>query len=146
MEVNANTHKIVAVINKNLEHGVALNAIAHMSLGLAARAAKERPQALEEMQFLNFQDKDGGDHAFISALSLIVLRGKSSEIQKLRQNLQAADLLYVDFTHQMTSETYVEQLERSRNTSEADLEYYGVCAFGAKSKLELLTKKFSLWR
>ena len=140
------THKVVAIINKNLEPSIALNAIGHMALGLTARAAKERPEALEEMRFLNYQDKDGGNHAFISALSLIVLRGTSNEIRKLRNEFQAAGILSTDFTNQMTGETYVEQLERSQNTHEAELQYYGICAFGSKDELDILTRKLSLWR
>jgi len=146
VEPKENKHKIVAIINKRLQPGVALNTIAHMALGLTARAAKERPDVLEDLRFLNFRDKDGGDHCFISALSLVVLRGTSNEIRKLRNQFLAAGLLSTNFTNQMTGGTYVEQLERSQNTPEAELEYYGVCAFGTIQELDLLTRKFSLWR
>lgn len=146
MEPAKNKHKIVAIINKQLQPGVALNAIAHLTLGLAARAAKEQPNVLDELRFLNFQDKDGGDHASISALSLVVLRGTSNEIRKLRNHFLAGGLLNTDFTNQMTGGTYIEQLERSQKTPEADLEYYGACVFGRIEELDLLTRKFSLWR
>ena len=105
-----------------------------------------QPEAIDEMRFLNFADKDGGDHPFISALSLIVLRATSNEIRKLRNELNSAGIHSVDFTNQMTGETYVEQLERSRNTAESDLEYYGICAFGLKRDIDPLTRKLSLWR
>jgi hypothetical protein len=146
MKFESTKYKIIAVINKNLQQGVALNTIAHMSLGLLARAVKEKPHVLDEMHFLNFQDMDSSDHPFISALSFIVLRGTSNEIRKLRSQFRAAEILYVDFTNQMTGDTYFEQLERSRNTRESDLEYYGICAFGTKQGLDPLTRKLSLWR
>ena len=46
----------------------------------------------------------------------------------------------------MTVGTYAEQKERTKNTPEAELEYYGVCMFGEKEKLSGLTRKFSLWK
>ena len=46
----------------------------------------------------------------------------------------------------MTVGTYTEQKERTKNTPEEQLEYYGICAFGNKNVISQLTKKFSLWR
>lgn len=46
----------------------------------------------------------------------------------------------------MTVGTYNQQQERTKNTPEKDLEYYGICFFGPKEVLDGLTKKFSLWR
>ncbi len=53
---------------------------------------------------------------------------------------------FVDFTSTMTVGTYAEQIERTKTTPEAELEYYGVCMFGNKESINALTKKFSLWR
>ena len=36
------------------------------------------------------------------------------------------NIKFVDFTNTMTIGTYQEQIERSRQTKEADLEYYGL--------------------
>ena len=41
---------------------------------------------------------------------------------------------------------YQEQIERSKQTKEADLEYYGIAIFGDWEKVSELTKKFSVWR
>ena len=139
-------HKLIAVVNKNLEPGVALNAVAHMALGLSARLAKEQPSVIEDMRFLDYADKDGNSHPFISALSLIVFRATSNEIQKLRAELNNAGIVSTDFHSEMTQGTYLEQLERSRNTPEAGLEYYGLCAVGRREEIDPLTRKFSLWR
>jgi len=146
MKAEASDYKIVTVLNKNLEPGIALNTAAHMALGLTARAAKEKPDLFQAMHFLNYADKDGGDHMYISALSLIVLRANAHELRRLRGAFRDAGILHVDFTNQMTQGTYVEQLERSRNTPEVELEYYGLCACGTRSELDSLTRKFSLWR
>ncbi len=67
-------NKLVALINKEIEVGVAMNAIAHMTLGLGA-------QVEEAMLKLNdYQDKNGNVYPNISQMPFMILRGKSSEI------------------------------------------------------------------
>lgn len=136
------THKFIAVVNKNLEIGKALNAIAHSCAGLVALAPEE---AKEKMSFIDFKDKDGFLHASISGLSLIVLRGKNGEIKKLRQKLIENNILYTDFTETMTEDTYKEQLEKTLDISNEEMEYYCLAAFGEKEVIDPLTKKFSLY-
>ena len=41
---------------------------------------------------------------------------------------------------------YEEQLERSSQTKEEELVYFGIVLFGDWEKVSELTKKFSLWR
>lgn len=135
--------KFVALVNKNLEPGVAMNALGHMALGLAARLADGRR---EDMKFLDFIDRDGQTHPNISGLSLIVLRGTSGNVRTLRNEALAAQLPVVDFTSTMTGDTYVEQLERTRLTLESDLDYYGVMLFGPADQVAPLTRKYSLYR
>lgn len=136
-------HKFIVVLNKRLEPGVALNAAAHLAAGLVSQADES---TLKNMKFIDFTDKDGGIHPKISALSLIVLRAKSNEIRKVRNEAVNRGILFTDFTATMTGDTYVEQLERTKNTAEQDLEYYGVCLFGEKNILQEFTGKLSLWR
>lgn len=57
-----------------------------------------------------------------------------------------AGVHFTDFTSTMTVGTYKEQQERTKQTPEAELEYFGICFFEAKEVLNTLTKKFSLWR
>lgn len=70
----------------------------------------------------------------------------SNQIRKLRGDLAQLGVCFVDFTSTMTVGTYAEQKERTKQTAEADLEYYGICMFGEKETLSELTRKFSLWR
>lgn len=44
----------------------------------------------------------------------------------------------------MTVGTYVEQMERTKQTKEGDLIYYGIVLFGDWEKISELTRKFSL--
>lgn len=145
--MNANevsTDKIVVAVNKALEPGVALNAAAHAALGLAGKLALSGSS--ERLRLLDYSDQDGEPHDLISALSLVVLRGRNTDLRNLRRALRSANLCTVDFTNQMTGETYVEQLARSASTPEAELEYYAVAAFGTAEELNPLTRKLSLWR
>ena len=139
-------HKIVVAVNKALDAGVALNAAAHSAIGLAARVATEAPGGLEAFNLKDYVDADGNPHDCISALSLIVLRGSNGDLRKLRRSLREEGILCVDFTHQMTGDTYVEQLERSAATSEQDLQYYAVAALGPADEINPLTRRLSLWR
>lgn len=135
--------KFIVILNKRLETGVALNAAAHMAAGLVARAEQHQ---VSDMKFLNFVNKADGKHPSISARSLIVLRGTSNEIAKAKQEAIDRNILFTDFTSTMTGDTYVEQLERTRATGPADLEYYGLCMFGDVTELGEFTRKLSLWR
>lgn len=60
------------------------------------------------MSFIDFMDKDGSIHKSISGLSLIVLRGKNSEIKKLGNEFIENDILFTDFIETMTGDTYKE--------------------------------------
>jgi hypothetical protein len=136
------THKFVALLNKKVPVGNLMNALGHITAGLAASYPTK-----EEMRFDNYDDADGNAHSNISDNPFIILQAdNSNKIRSLRQALQEAGIHFVDFTSTMTEGTYDEQQERTKVTAEADLEYWGVVAFGEIEKLNQLTKKFSLWR
>jgi hypothetical protein len=135
-------HKFVAVLNKKVPVGTAMNALAHAAAGLSA--SYDQP---ELMRFDDYQDKDDGVHPAISDNPFIILRAdNSNKLRTLREQALAAGIHCNDFTSTMTSGTFVEQQERTKATPEAELEYYAVCLFGEIEQLNALTKKFSLWR
>lgn len=138
----ARSTRVVILLNKTLPPGIAANAIAHLGLGTANAAGD---QGRENLKFLDFIDRDGQSHRSISARSVIVLRGKPTEIRKLRQQARENGILTVDFSNTMTGGTYREQLQRTAQTSEAELEYYGVALYGPAEKIAPLTKRYSLW-
>lgn len=136
------THKFVAVLNKKVPVGSLMNALGHMAAGLAGSYPN-----IPEMRFDSYYDKDGGDHKSISDNPFIILSAdNSNQIRNLRNNLISAGVHFTDFTSTMTVGTYKEQQERTKQTPELELEYYGICFFGPKEVLNGLTKKFSLWR
>ncbi|MDO8577071.1 MAG: DUF2000 domain-containing protein [Candidatus Daviesbacteria bacterium] len=135
-------NKFVAVLNKKIPAGVLMNALAHMAAGLGGGYNN-----IPEMRFDSYFDQNGGEHKSISDNPFIVLQAdNSNQIRTLRNELITAGIHFVDFTDTMTVGTYIEQKERTKNTPEEQLEYYGICAFGDKATISQLTRKFSLWR
>jgi hypothetical protein len=134
-------NKLVAVMNGKIEHGVIMNSLAHMCIGFGAEIGKE------ELRLTNYIDANEGLHPHISEMPFIILKAKNlNKISALRKEALALGVRCVDFTDTMTIGTYSEQLERTKETKELDLDFYGVVLFGEWDKVSLLTKKFSLWR
>ena len=131
--------KFVAVLNKKIEPGKAMNALAHMTVGLTSSNSDL------DMGVINYEDKDGGAHK-ASKFPYIILKAKNSnQIRTLRDNLIEKKIPFASFTSAMTVGGWEDQAKRSKETPEAELEYYGICMLGEKSDLDELTKKFSLW-
>lgn len=142
METTELTNKFVAVLNEKVPIGALMNALAHMAAGLVGSHMNT-----SEMRFDNYADADGGIHPSISDHPFIILGAENSnQIRTLREVAIEAKIHFTDFTSTMTVGAYREQKERTRSTSEANLEYYGMCMFGPAQVLSVLTKKFSLWR
>jgi hypothetical protein len=136
-------YKFVVVLNKKLDPGVVLNATAHLVAALMATAGNTDKG---NMKFLEYHDADGQVHP-VSGLSLIVLRAdNSNKIRAARQRAIDSNILYVDFTESMTGDTYIEQIARTKDLAESDLNYYGLCMFGGKQQIHAITSRFSLWR
>ncbi len=136
------THKFVAILNKKIPVPHLMNALGHMAAGLSASYLN-----VHEMRFDSYFDKDGGNHKSISDNPFIILSAdNSNKIRTLRNALIEKGIHFVDFTTTMTIGTYVEQQQRTKETSEVELEYYGICVFGEINQVNELTRKFSLWR
>lgn len=131
--------KLVAVLNKKVETGKVMNALAHMTVGLV----RSYPDV--DMGVINYEDKSGTPH-MASKFPYIILRAdNSNKIRALRNALIEKNIPFASFTSAMTVGGYEEQMQRSKETLEEELEYYGICMIGEKSELDELTKKFSLW-
>lgn len=136
------THKFVAVLNKKIPVGNIMNALGHMTAGLASSYSNPA-----EMCFADYVDADGGVHPSLSDNPFIILQADSSnKIRMLRQAVIEQGIHFNDFTSTMVKGTSAEQRERTKKTFEANLEYYGIVMFGEINALNSLTRKFSLWR
>lgn len=133
------TKKFVAVLNKKIETGKIMNALAHMTVGLVDSHREQ------DMGVIDYADKDGGAHV-ASKFPYIILRAdNSNKIRTLRSACIEKNIPFASFTSAMTVGGWEEQVERSKVTPEPELEYYGICLLGEKEELDELTKKFSLW-
>lgn len=139
---NENGWRFVAVLNKKIELGRLMNALGHMTAGLAGASGKS-----DEMCFLQYQDKDGGLHPNISHFPFIVLKAdNSNKIRQVREEAMRRNIPFGDFTDTMITGTSQEQQSATSSTSEADLEYFGIVLFGKTDELKEFTGKFSLFR
>lgn len=147
--MNTNTNdtrsgfKLVAILNKRIETGKVMNALAHCVAGTINVLGEQGRDALK---FLDFVDADGQTYPSISARSFVILRGSDGDIRKVRQRAVEAGLAAVCFMESMTGDTYVEQLERTKATSAQDLTFYALVLAGDADVINPITKKFSLWR
>lgn len=113
------TNKLVAVMNEKIEPGIIMNALAHMCIGFGSEIGKD------SLRLTNYIDADGGSHPSISEMPFMILKANSNKIRGLRQAAIETGIQFVDFTHTMTIGTYIEQIERTKETKEEELVYYG---------------------
>ena len=133
-------NKLVALVNKEIEVGVAMNAVAHMTIGLGTQLNDET------LRLNNYQDKDGNIYPNISQMPFMILRGKSNEIRKAVGQAKEEKMQFSVFTNTMTGGTYQEQLDNTLKTPEEQLIYYGAILFGPWDLVSQITKRFSLYK
>ncbi len=136
------SYRFIAVLNKKIETGRLMNALGHMTAGLAGESGKGA-----DMCFLQYVDKSGSTHPSISHFPFIVLAAdNSNQIRTVRNAAKDIGITFTDFTSTMIVGTSQEQLDAAVRCEEEGLEYFGICLFGKTDDLRPLTKKFSLWR
>jgi hypothetical protein len=134
------SNKLVAVLNKSIEAGRVMNALAHMCIGLGSAIGKDA------LRLSDYKDADGGSHPFISEIPFIILAENSNKIRRLRNEAIANGIMFNDFTDTMTVGTYKDQIERTLQVNDEQLIYYGIVLFGDWDKVTELTRKCSLWK
>ena len=132
--------KLVAVLNEKLEPGVAMNALAHMALGMGTVLGPD------EAMMCDYIDANAAHHPSISAYPFIILKGRPNKIREAIDVARNANIQAVDFTNTMTVGSYVEQLQRTKATPNSELEFYGAVFYGAIDKVSEITRKFSLFK
>ncbi|HIF0233350.1 TPA: DUF2000 domain-containing protein [Legionella pneumophila] len=133
-------NKLVAVLNKSIEHGKIMNALAHMCIGLGSAIGTD------ELRLTEYRDADNGLHPYISEMPFIILSANSNKIRNVRQEAMAQNILFNDFIDTMTLGTSKEQIEQTRQVTDKDLVYYGIVLCGDWDVVTELTRKFSIWR
>ena len=141
MNTNKNTHKITLALNKRISDETGLlkcAIIAALSLGTSA-SEKQR----SSMKFMNYVDANDQDHSYVSALSLVVMRGKSGELKKFYNNATEKGIVCANITHSMISE---EMCRSFAIDPISDTQYVAVIAFGEIIDISQTTGRLSLWK
>lgn len=133
--------KFVIIVNRELPAWQVVNTVAHCSAYLANKMAED----FDTDEF--FVTKDGKNHPRNCQYPIITLAAKPRQLLSLVENVRNSGLLYIDFFREMIETTDDSEIESVfANKNDADITYLGVGIFGEKSKVDLLTKKFSLYK
>lgn len=134
-------NKLVAIVNKQIETGVLMNAVAHMCLGFGAHMGPE------DLHLMDYKNAEGFAYPNISKMPFIILREKNSnKIGVLLMKAKEAGLQYSVFTNTMTEGTWADQEARTLVTKQEDIIYYGLVLFGSHEVVSDLTRKLSLYK
>ena len=137
-----NHRKFVVLMNQKQPLGRLINAATHIALGLSAKPGTP----LEQMDFLLYQNSENDLNACLSHFPVIVLKAKNgNQLRTVRQAAQAAGISCNTFVHTMLGTSADDQLQKTKNAHEMELDYLALILFGASSDLDPLTRKFSLF-
>lgn len=135
-------NRIILVIRSNLEGWQIANTIAHIS----AYIGNQLKERFGTGEF--FTTKDNVNHPRNSQYPIIVKRAKSNgQLHNLMQKIRMEGILYHSFIREMIIHTadadLQESLEKKNGT---EVEYLGIGMFGPNDTVNVLTKKFGLWK
>lgn len=135
------TKKIVIVVNKVLEPWQITNAISHVSAYIGNK--------LQE-KFVTgetFITEDGKNHPRNSQYPIVVLTAKPGQMSNFITAVRESGLLYHGFIREMIETTNDEEIaQRLQNKKDTEIEYLAIGLFGDNEKVNVLTKKFSLFK
>ncbi len=138
------THKFVIVLNEKSPVGKLLSATGQLGMSLYHDATEEQRQQMSFTPFINPENKN---LISVSTCSFVVLKGTGSQLINLYSSAKSQNILCGIFTSTMSYNGVEEDLIiKTASTPLDQVEPYGVGLFGAIETLNLLTKKFSVFK
>jgi hypothetical protein len=133
--------KTVVVLAGNLEPGIAMNVLGHLTLSIGAHGGDELMGRHELV------DASGIAHVGISRYPVIVTKAKPTQLRRLVEVARReADVLLVDYPEHMLQTGHDDELTAALGrVSEADITYLGAALYGDSEVVSQLTGRFSLW-
>lgn len=134
--------KCVMVIDEHLPLGLIANTAAILGITLGKK--------MPEVVGADVTDKAGKEHLGIIEFPVPILKGNTESMKAIREKLyepEFSDVTVVDFSDLAQScKTYAEFIGKMKETSEADLTYFGIAICGTKKKVNKLTGSMPLLR
>ena len=144
VQYSDNSYKFVAVLNGKYELPRLVNASLHITAGLISGASTELK---ELMQFEEYRDATDQLRACVSHYPFIILQAKNgNQLKTLSAAARQAGLTCADFADTMLGSSAEAQLDATRRGDDSTFDLLAVCLFGSADQLDLLTRKFSLFR
>ena len=135
-------NKIVAVLDKKLELGVALNVIGHLSVSLGAFSSEGM------MGRSSILDGDGVSHIGIAKYPYIITKTRNTKLVKAIETARTVDGIFcADYPVQMLDTGHDDELTEALSDATKDsIEYLGAVFYGKTADIDRITGKFTLYR
>jgi hypothetical protein len=139
---NYREKKIVAVLDKTLDAGTALNVLGHMAIRLGVSYGNGM------MGRETLYDASGTAHPGIAKYPLIITAVKQSTVRKAVKLARGNDAIaLVDYPQQMLETGHDDELTEAMGREEEDrLTYLGAVLYGDTDAVNDITGKYSLWK
>lgn len=140
LKIKLMDEKCVVVIDEKLPLGIIANTAAILGITLG----KRRP----DLVGADVYDRTGNGHSGIIQFPVPILKGNVEVIKSIREKLygpEYSDLTVVDFSDLAQGcKIYDEFIDKMKDISDTELNYYGIAICGAKKKVNKLTGSMAL--
>ena len=133
--------KIVAVLASNIEIGIAMNVLGHLSVAIGYNINNNM------MGQNPISDKSGVKHLGISKYPFITTKVKQSKIRNVIEKARKkSDIIIADYPKDMLETSLDDELtSQLASKEEIDIEYLGVILCGDAKQINEMTGKFQLY-